>query len=98
MKYYPVAEEYVRWMGKEELLEDYMSKRFAEYAKGWFFKKLGSSARGQEALCTKELYRVLSVYEPYYRRNDKTVNRFLRLCSEEQFEEAYEYVCQKNKN
>ncbi|MBR2743519.1 MAG: glycosyltransferase [Clostridia bacterium] len=80
----------IDWLKSAGFLEEYMRVRNDVYVNGWIFKRLSSASEPVE--CTRIVWDILKMYAPYYKNTDEIINEFSRLCGEEKYEEAFNFV------
>ena len=88
-KYYLTETEKCKWFAQAGLMDVYVAKRFGSYIKSWHFDALSHVAESQREICTKRLYDIIRLYEPYYRGGDTKLDAFIAACKKGSWMEAY---------
>ena len=89
VKHRRTEEVRVKWLKGNNLMTDYVAKRFESYVTLWYFDKLRAALPQESIACARCLYGILSLYRDYYHGGNQRIDKFLDLCGSNDFSSAY---------
>ena len=89
IKHSRTEEVRVSWLNQNNLMANYMAKRFAEYVTLWYFNKLKAALPQDGSACARRLYGILALYKGHYNGGNQAIDTFMALCEKSDFTAAY---------
>lgn len=77
------------WLCSKMLIEDFIRLQFNYYIRYWFLWKLSFVPAHEAFECAGILYEILELYQPYYHGGEELIDRFLALCADGRFQDAF---------
>lgn len=74
------------WLVEQQLIDDFMDRRYNYYTRNWLFQKL--SIASEPGQCAQIVKQMLDVFAPYYQDTDDLINEFTRLCENGDYDGA----------
>ena len=87
--------EQIKWLRETALLDTYMNRRFNLFITGWVFKKLAFAQPHDAAQCARLVEESIRLYGSAYKQDDRTINNFLSLCEQKDYEGAQKSIAHK---